>query len=31
MLVDLHVSDEAAHLLRERGGMAAIDFVAPVT
>jgi hypothetical protein len=29
--MNLTVSDQAAELLRERGGVAAIDFVAPVS
>lgn len=28
--MDVHVSDEALTLLRDRGGVAAIDLVAPV-
>jgi len=28
--MDLHMSDEALELLRERGGVAAVDLVAPV-
>lgn len=30
MRMNVRVSDEAAALLRERGGVAAIDFVPPV-
>ena len=28
--MDLRISDDATELLRDRGGRAAIDFVAPV-
>jgi len=31
MPMNLQVTEQAADLLRERGGVAAIDFVAPVS